>query len=169
MSTLTTCTQEFHRLPALTLGSFLRALTIAAVAVTFGVAHLQLQFSTDRVARETNKLQTLSSKLQSENHALLGQNEALKQPDRLLAYALHEVGMVAFSPQERESIRMDRATWGRYAIARAERQDRRMKPAAGSSAAAAAAEAEQSDAEREVWLAALGEQIGLVGQAQAGQ
>lgn len=157
MSALTTCTQEFRRTPALTLGAFARLLMLSVLAIGFGVAHLHLQFATDRLARETHKMQTLASKLQSENHALQGQNEALKQPDRLLAYAQHEVGMVAFSPQERETLKIDRATWSRYALARAERTERRVKSN------------DPAEAEREVWLAALGEQIGLVGQAQAGQ
>jgi hypothetical protein len=135
------------------LGAILRIVTILTVVMGFSLAHLHLRFSLNRVRAEEIRLQTLQGTLVSDLNALRGETESLKRPERLYDFARGELGMVEYNPAQRQTLRMPEDVYSRYAMARA----------AGERDLAAHGQPRQA----EVWLQAMGDQIGLIGQALA--
>jgi hypothetical protein len=156
MSTITQCASYSGRIaPALPLGIIFKILAGLSIVLLFMVAHLHLRFSVNTLQAEMIKLQNDHTRLLAENSEMAAQNESFKQPDRLLSYARHEIGMVPISPTEHEVLSIPSDVQSKYALARASRRQSPLSPE------------DRLLQQRAVWLSAFGERVGLSANAEA--
>ncbi len=156
MSRITQCVTYSGRVtPALPLTKMVQVLAALAIVVVFFIAHLNLRFSINRLQTETIRLQTRHDEVKAEIGRLSAQNEAMKQPDRLHKYARYELGMVPISITEKETLTIPTDINAKYALARAARRQAPVSPE------------DRLLQEREIWLSAMGQRMGLSSKAQA--
>lgn len=155
MSSFTRCRTN-NRFPnPLTMGLSVRMLSIALIVMTFFLAHLYLRFTLNRINSDTMRLQKLQGTLQSELNQLRNETASLKNPQRLLEFARKDLGMVDSNPSEHQSLALSDEVYARYAMARSARvESESLGPEAELGA---------------VWLETVGERIGLIGHAMAGE
>ncbi len=137
---------------ALKPGMLLGLLALLVWVLGLGVLHLHLRFNLNDLRREMVALQAQEDRLLNEINTLRGRTEELMQRDRLLALAQGELGLVRCGPDQRDTVRLSAEVTTRYAMARA---------------ATAAHEVDEPAKGEDSWLAALGEGLGLAGQAHA--
>jgi hypothetical protein len=153
MSPFTRCQSKRRRANPLPPAVIAKWVLIMAVVVGLGWAHVYLRVHLTSMRREIGMLQGDQGRLLSEINAVRTDNEALKTPRNLQAFARNELDMVAYNPANRETIVMPEQIQTRYALARAGNG----RPG----------DAPVSTQER--WLSSIGERIGLVNEAQAAE
>jgi len=136
--------------------ALMRVLFALGLLLLFALGHLHLRFMLDGVRRDAIRLQTTHDQLTSENNALRGELEALKQPERLFEFARAELGMMPYG-EERVEIRMPEEIYTRYAMARTKAGGPAQPPLSPTAIQAA------------LWLERLGERVGWAPAAQAGE
>jgi hypothetical protein len=140
-------------MPAVTL---LKVLVVFGVALAFGIAHLSLRFQLNKIELETGRLQSLQGTLASEVKALEGRTAALKNTKWLTEYGCQELGMVPYRQDgEKVVVRMRQDVHERYELARA--------------SLAGKAESAPAPYSRTLWIEKLGDRVGLIGDALAGE
>ena len=155
MSGFTRCKTNSRFPNPLTFGRSIKILLTGLIVMGFFLGHLHLRFTLNRMNSETMRLQDLQGKLQSELNALRNETAALKTPQRLLEFAHRDLGMIDSNPSEHQSLALSEEVYTRYAMARPAR----------SKTESVGPEAERGA----VWLEAMGERIGLIGPAMAGE
>ncbi|MCE5230731.1 septum formation initiator family protein [bacterium] len=152
MPRLTRCPEVEPAPRALTPAVIVRTLSLLAVVLGLVLMHLHLRFSLNELRAQIIGQQAQEERLLNEIKVLESKTEALKQRDRLLAYASSQLGMVKLEPGQRQALRLDHEIATRYAMARA----------TGSMPASEDA----GEADR-IWIEALGQRLGLVAEAHA--
>lgn len=153
---LTRCPEVGPAPRALTPAVVVRIMSLLAVAMLLVLMHLHLRFSLNGLRAQIIGQQGQEERLHNDIKLLEARTEALKQRDRLLAYASAELGMVKLDPGQRQVLRLDPEVRTRYAMARANSSLGPVMPEV------------TGDADR-IWIETLGQRLGLVAEAHARQ
>jgi hypothetical protein len=150
MSKLTRCKNPRTSRNFLAPGTTLRITLFIITLFVFGLAHIHLQFRITRMNNEMVPLQDQQQLLLSSINELRHGNEVLKNPSRLYDYAIEELRLQPCAPDRREAMQMDRDTYMRYVL-------HRRKP-----------DPDRDSHKQLAWVQNLGEQLGWVSRAEAG-
>src|SRR3990170_2787103 len=98
MSRFTQCKEAVRRTKVAPPAVLVKIVLALSVMLAFGLAHIHLRVRLSQTRRQIGVLQAEQGRLLSDVKAVRGENEALKNPKALQAYASHELGMVSYNP-----------------------------------------------------------------------
>lgn len=153
-SRLSRCSRAPRRGRILPSSRVLAVWIVLSAALGFGLSQAHLRFQINDLIHETARLQFRWLELDSKTRRLGGEVEQLRGGDRMIQHSLEDLGMVASSFDEIETIRIDPDLRERYAeavVARAEARARETFAAGGGDA----------------WPEALISRLGIAGRAVA--